>query len=107
MRARLLDAPLVPAAHALLPAGHDVGPVGAEQLVAPRPKEVEQGLVGGEQHGVGRHHAERLQVRQIAEHLDEPADLRADFVRHPPGEPVAVLELRSHPPVYRPEGVET
>jgi hypothetical protein len=92
----------IPAARALLPAGHDVGPVGAEQLIAARPKEIEQGLVGGEQHGVGRDHAERLQVRKVAEHLDEPADLRANFVRHPPG----VLESRSHPHLYRPEGVD-
>src|SRR5665648_905680 len=81
-----------------------LGAGGAEQLVAPRPKEVQERLVGGEQHGVGRDHAERLQVRQVAEHLDEPADLLADFVRHAPREPVAVLELRSHPPVYRQEG---
>jgi hypothetical protein len=86
VRARLVDPFVIPEAGALLPARHDIGPV------------------GGEQHGVGREHAERLHMGEIAEHLDEPPDLHADVVRHSPGEPVSVLESRSHLPVYRPEG---
>ena len=61
---------------ALAPPRHEVVPIGTELLVARGPEEVEEGTVGGEQHAVGRDHAERLAVRQVADHLDELPQLR-------------------------------
>ena len=83
------------------PPGHEVVPIGAELLVARSPQKVKEGAVGGEQHGVGCDHAERLLMRQVADHLDELSQLGTYGVRHAPVEPVTVLQHGGHPPSYR------
>ena len=67
-------------------------PVRIGQVVRLRAEETQQRFVGAEDDTVGRDHAERLRVGEVAHDLYEPADLVADLVRDGAFEPGRVCE---------------